>query len=207
MNAWSGLVDGLAASYEAAAAMLGWGLGPAILVVTFLVRLALVPATLPLTLRSRVWQAAYRRLKPEIREARRVHRDDPGRSIKEVDALYASAGIRVVDWSGLLSALIQLPVLVALFQAVLGLSEGTPLAESSVAVGVMAGFVAAASSLDGPPKAGRLAIFGGLPFVFVLWLGAGIGWYLTGVSAATLVQALLTRRAERVNPPGAASAS
>ena len=171
MSAWSGLVDGIAGAFEATAAALGWGLGFTILVVVFMVRLVLVPATLPLTLRSRAWQAAYRRLKPEIREARRIHRSDPGRSIKEVDALYSAAGIRVVDWAGLLGALIQLPVLVALFQAVLGLSEGTPLAEPSLLLGAVAGATAAASASDGPPKLRRFALFGGLSLAFGLWLG------------------------------------
>lgn len=114
-----------------------------------------------------------------------------------MERLHTDAGISTVDMSGLAGALIQLPILIAFFQAVLALPDVQP---SGPAILVALGAGAAALSflatwLGGQTQA-RIFLGGSalLPVIIVLWLGAGVSFYLVAFYGVTAIQSALIRR-------------
>lgn len=192
---WSSLVSWVESTMVGVAE--GWGLPllAAIAAVTALVRLALIPATAPLTVRSRTWRQIQRGIRPALKDARTRHKGDPLAANEAVKRLHEEAGIGVVDMSGVLLAFVQLPVLIALFQATLGLTEGAGGPTERVLLGAAASLVSLLSAwlADGKPKPLAMAAYAILPLIFVLWLGTGMGAYLAAFYGATLVQSVLIR--------------
>jgi membrane protein insertase Oxa1/YidC/SpoIIIJ len=199
MNPWTAAVDALAAALTWTGDALGGGRAVGIPVLTFLVRAALIPVLAPLAVRTRDRMRVVRRIRPQIKELDRQFRDHPDVLEKRLRALHAEHGIGMVDWPGLGAALIQVPLLIALFTAVLSVWE----AEALTASGAMLGLVAAVLSLASTKVSGQaegapwmLWMAGLLPMAICLWLGAGVGLYLTGFYAAGALQgAFMGRRA------------
>jgi len=197
MHVWGDLVQAVAGAMNGVGASAGWG----IFAVTMIVRATLIPVMLPLAVRTREHQKVVRRIRPEIKALDREHRHDPVLLQQKITELHEQNGIKVVDWSGLLAALIQVPILIALFQAVLLISEGTPLASGGLVWGLIAAALAVYGAWVGGQSEGAkwvLWMSGTLPVAISAWLGAGIGLYLTAFYGAGAVQGLLMRR--RVAP-------
>lgn len=196
MNPWSMLVEALQHVIETVGRATGGSLGAGILIVTLVLRLLLIPLLLPLAARSRDRSRVYVRMKPELRALKQQLAKEPDRLDKEISSLHRQYGIRLVDTAGLWLALIQLPVLIAMFQAVLHISEGTPLADN----GWLPGLLAAVASMASLRLAGQaqkpavLALAGLLPIAISAWLGTGIALYLVAFYAGSSLQAVLMRR-------------
>jgi membrane protein insertase Oxa1/YidC/SpoIIIJ len=193
---WTALVhavEGLMASVAAAA---GGSLAIGILLTVLAIRLLLIPIMLPLAARTRDRNAVARRLQPELAAIKQEFRKDPMREQKEISALHKRHGIGLVDGPGLIGSLIQLPLLIALFQAVYHITRDTTLASP----GILIGLIASALSVGGVWLNGQadakplLVLFGILPLVMAIWLGQGIGLYLVALNAASSLQGLLLRR-------------
>ena len=193
---WSELVQAIEGVIASIAGTVGGSLALGILLTVLAIRVLLIPLMLPLAARSRDWNVIAKRLKPELAALRQEHKKDPMREQKEISALHARHGIKVFDGPGLLSALIQVPVLIALFQAVYHISRDTTLA----APGILIGLVASALSVAGLWLGGQagskamLALSAVLPFVMAIWLGQGIGLYLTAFYAGSALQGALLKR-------------
>lgn len=182
---------------------LGTSQGLGILVVTFVVRAVLIPVTYPLAVRSRDRRHVFQRIRPELQELKKRHKGDPDRSLEEIQALHERSGISVVDKAGALNALIQLPILIAFFQAVLHLSEGTSLEDGGLLLGVVAGALGVVGTKVGGQTDSRLflAVAAVLPVGISVWLGAGIGYYLVAFYGAQLIQGVLVHRTPLDLPP------
>jgi membrane protein insertase Oxa1/YidC/SpoIIIJ len=196
MGWWSSLVqalEGLIANVGGAA---GGSLGLGILLTVLAVRLALIPIMLPLAVRTRDRNVIVRGMRPEMAAIKKEFAKDPDREHKEIVALHARHGIGLVDGPGLIGAFIQLPVLIALFQAVYHVSRDTPLASPGLLIGLLASALSVlglwlGGQADSKPM---LALSAVLPFVMTLWLGQGIGLYLTAFYAGSALQGALMRR-------------
>lgn len=197
MNPWSYLVDAVARGMTGTANLIGGPPAAGIVVLTLLFRLGLIPILLPLARRSRHWRMVQRGLRPELRELNTRFKSDPAALQRETKALHAAHGIRQVDGAGLLTALVQVPLLIAFFQAVLQLSSGTPLERSGLLPGLVAGAISLAGSrlADAATPRPLLWIAAILPVIISVWLGSGTGLYLLAFYSGTLVQSLLQRRA------------
>lgn len=86
--------------------------GAAIVIFSFLITCAMAPFTL-LSFRS---MKKMQELKPEIDRLMAHHKSDPQRANREIFALYKSH--RVSPMSGCLPMLLQIPIFIALFQAI-----------------------------------------------------------------------------------------
>jgi membrane protein insertase Oxa1/YidC/SpoIIIJ len=197
MNPWSAAVDALAAALVAVGDFSGGGLVMGIPLITFVFRVALIPVLGPLALKTRDRTRVVRRIRPQIKALDREFRDHPSTLEARLKALHAENGIGLVDWSGLGAALIQVPILIALFQAVLEVWQ--PQAMTLVGAGL--GLLAGGLSLVGTKASGQaeganwmLWMSGLLPIAICLWLGAGVGLYLTAFYAAGMLQAMFMRR-------------
>ena len=196
MNPWGGLVQAIQGGITWTGGALGIPELAAILLVTAAARAVLLPVSYPLAVRSRAWQLAFRGIRPRIREVRKLHKNDPRTSIDEVDRLHTEAGIGAVDKAGVLLALIQIPILIAFFQAVLDLSGDPPMTASTVFLGIAAGALSLLSTRVGGQTQSRAfhVVSALLPTTIALWLGSGIGAYLVGFYGVTLVQSALVGR-------------
>jgi len=115
---WTSLVELVRATIFTGSQLLGGSLGASVIVVSTLVRLAVLPLVLRSARQARAQQAKITSLQPALQRLKKRHGDDPQRLFAETQALYRENGIRVLSGSSVLSALIQIPLLGALFSAV-----------------------------------------------------------------------------------------
>lgn len=115
---WGSFVELLRAAIFGAAHVCGGSLGSGVLLVSAVVRLALLPLTLRLARRAREQQAKLATLKPQLDALQRRYADDPGRLWTEVRALHKQHGIALFTPSGFVGLAVQLPLLSGLFAAV-----------------------------------------------------------------------------------------
>jgi len=203
LDPWSWLVEALARAITGTANVLGGNLGAGTIALTLAGRLALIPILLPLARRSRSWRDVQRGIRPQVRELNARFKSDPASLQHELKALYAQHGISQVDGAGLLTALVQVPLLIAFFQAVLRLSSGTALAGGGLVPGLVAGTLSLLGSklADASTPRPLLYLAAVLPVAMSVWLGSGTGLYLCAFYAGTLVQSLLQRRLPPVPGP------
>ncbi|MFH0928230.1 MAG: YidC/Oxa1 family membrane protein insertase [bacterium] len=97
----------------------GHDMGIAIIVLTILIKLALYP----LTQQSLKSQKALTKIQPELDAIRKAHKDDKEKQAKEMMALYARE--KVNPTASCLPLLIQLPILIALYQVLIAGVAGT----------------------------------------------------------------------------------
>lgn len=115
---WAAFVELLRAAIFSAAHVCGGSLGGGILLVSAVVRLALLPLTLKLARRAREQQAKLAALKPELDAIQRRYANDPRRMMQETRALQEKNGIRLITPAAFLGFAIQSPLLGGLFAAV-----------------------------------------------------------------------------------------
>ena len=96
----------------------GGNLGLAIITLTMMVRLLLLPLTLKLSRRAIVHQTLLQKLQPELELLRRKYAHDPKRLGQETTKVFKSHDTHPIDKHGLIGALLQLPIVLGLFTAV-----------------------------------------------------------------------------------------
>jgi YidC/Oxa1 family membrane protein insertase len=114
---WDTLVELVRATIFAGSQVLGGSLGTSIVVISTLVRLALLPLVLRAARHARLQQAKLAELRPQLERLKTRYKSDPRRMIAETQALYRKHDIRLMSASSLASAAIQIPLLGALFAA------------------------------------------------------------------------------------------
>jgi YidC/Oxa1 family membrane protein insertase len=186
-----------------------WGgsMGAAILTLSLLVRLALLPLTLRMAKRARRLAAAQKSLAPSVERLRKRWKADPVRLNTELAKLYRRAGVRPVRDSGLFGGLAQLPFVAALYSVIRQGLGGAGrflwigdlarpdrvLALGAAALAAMA--VTAAPGTAGASAARVGAIISALfTFVVLTRLAAGVGLYWTASSLVGIGQGLLLKR-------------
>lgn len=93
----------------------------AILIVTALIRLAL----LPLTIQQQKSTLAMQELQPKLKKIQEKHKDDPETLQRKTMELYREAG--ATPFGGCLLTLIQLPILIGLYRAITRSLAASPL--------------------------------------------------------------------------------
>lgn len=88
-------------------------LGIAIIVLTIIIRLIL----LPLFYKSAKDQTIIQKITPRIKELQRIHKEDKEKQVSEIMKVYKEH--KVNPFSGFLLLLVQLPILIALYQVFL----------------------------------------------------------------------------------------
>lgn len=116
MALWTHWLNILAGLLEFLSSHVGLGEGLAIVALTFLVRTAILPVSWPNAYRSCVRQKKLARLQPELRRLKEEFGDQPGLYAEQLVALYRKNGMTMTDGRSILGALVQLPVLLGLYQ-------------------------------------------------------------------------------------------
>ena len=212
MFGWDLLVDALRAVLVVLTHAFGGSLGTAIVAVSIVVRLLLLPLTLRVALESRALERRKAKLKPEVDRLAKRHADDPVELLRRTRALHEQHGIAALPRGTVALALVQLPLGGALYQAIrtgLGVGQrflwladlGRPDATvAGIAALLAAGAVAAsgqsASANGSAATWAGMAVSGAVTLLIVWRLAAGVGLYWGASSLVGIAQGLLVRRAE-----------
>ena len=115
---WDQFVELVRLAIFAAAHACGGSLGGGVLLVSFGVRVMLLPLTLRVARRNREQQRRLAILKPELARLQQTYANDPALLFRETQAAYRAHGVRLLAPSSLVTIAIQMPILGALFAAV-----------------------------------------------------------------------------------------
>ncbi len=206
MVLWTNFVEFLVMVLVTLSQAYGGNLGLAIITLSLVVRLALLPITLRSARRARERQARLKALEPEIEQLRRRYRSNPERLSQEMAKVYSRHGVRLSDRAGILGGLVQLPVFAGLYSAIShGIAAGGRflwignLAQPDWVITIIIGVLTFAASAFNPdlPRNMRY-LYTALPAlltVFLVWqFAAGLGLYWATSSSVSLLQTIMLRR-------------
>ena len=209
MGVWDQIVEVLRESMLAYAQVCNGNLGYGILIVTFLVRLALLPLTLRLAKAAQAQQRAMQRIQPMLDALRRSHTHNPRRLAEETRRLMEREGVSPVPVAGCVGGLVQLPIFIALYAAVRDLSTiggrflwVRDLARPDFLVALLATAFTVAASAAGPTPspANRNVLLVVTALITALALSkmaAGVGLYWSLSSLFGAAQGWLAQRSVR----------
>ncbi|HKN69315.1 MAG TPA: membrane protein insertase YidC [Gemmatimonadaceae bacterium] len=202
---WSPFLDLLRAVLFAFAHVCGGSLGGGIVVLSLIVRLALLPLTYRLALRGHEYQMALRRLKPQLDALKDRHGADPLRLAQETRALQTRNGIGMTPKGTFLGALVQMPIGAGIYQTIGSVAKRAAqflwihdLSRPDALVASVAAGLAGAAVAAGPSSTGSrvsAALAAGVTFVVAWRLSAGVGLYWVASNIVGVVQSFLVRRA------------
>jgi YidC/Oxa1 family membrane protein insertase len=112
---WSDSIEMLRALIFGVAHVCNGSIGLAEILVSFAIRLALLPLTLRLARRAREHQDRLRELKPELERLQKRYANDPAALWRETAKFYRVRGVKQVDPAGFWGGLAQMPVLATLY--------------------------------------------------------------------------------------------
>jgi YidC/Oxa1 family membrane protein insertase len=207
--AWAQFVDLIYALLVVVSTALGGSMGWAIAVVSFAVRVALLPLTLRVAYRGLETRAAFRHLEPELKRIRARYKKDQARLLEETARLSQKHGIKLADGRSLFSMILQLPIFVGLFGAIQrGLGEGGSflwirnIATPDLPLAAICALLTALSSWLAPevPASQRVPMVllsAVLTVFFLSRLAAGLSIYALAQGVVGLGQAVLVQRRAR----------
>jgi YidC/Oxa1 family membrane protein insertase len=204
-HAWIGLLQEI---LQILAVNWGLGTGLAIIILTAAVRASLIPVTWSLAYRNALRQAKLAELAPTLKSIRERYAHDSYAQMQQTMELYRQHGLSIADGKSLLGALLQVPAIYGLYQA-LSSGVGTTaflwirnLGRPDTILAIVAALATAAATAVAPhmSEQTRLIIVL-LPaivcFVAALHLSSGVVLYWTTSSLFGAVQTLALRRATR----------
>lgn len=206
MFGWNSMVSGLAALLCILSQAYGGSLGMAILTISVIVRLALLPITLRMARHAQAQQKLLHKLKDEIAALRRKYKSNPQRLAAEMANLYRRHGVKPVDGGNLAGSLVNVLVGAGLYSAIRrNVCPGgrflwiRNLVHPDAFLIVLTGAITFISSLIGPhlPEQSRF-LAGVIPAVMtvvVAWrLSSAVVLYWAASSAINCLQGLILRR-------------
>ena len=205
MILWDLYVELLREAIFAYSQACGGNLATGIIGVTFLFRMAIFPLTLRIAKATAKHHEAMSKLKPELERLQARFRDKPEKLAEQSQRLFRQHGVSPIPMKGCLGMLVQLPLLLGLFNAVRGIAAlgGRFLWIPNIARpdGVLtilvAGLTYASVALGSQAADQNKTIMLLIPTIvtiFVLWtLPAGIGLYWGVTSLVGTFQSVIVR--------------
>jgi YidC/Oxa1 family membrane protein insertase len=204
MNPWLVFVDVVRFALFAAAHLLGGSIGGGILAFSVVLRVALLPLTIPAARRMRAQQAKLRALKPALDRLARKYRNNPRGLIEARSKLLSEHGVSTTP--DLSVAVVQWPIGMALFTVLrksiaqhtrfLWIRDLTrPDVGVALAASAAAAIAARFSGTDSPRVA--MAIGATITFVFAWRMSASIGLYSVAWSGVSAAESFALAIAER----------
>ena len=207
MDLWSGFVGVFYATLLALAQLYGGSMGAAILTLSVTIRLALLPVLIHAARRSRRRQRILEAIEPEVDRLKKRYARKPARLADELRALRARHGVKLVDPSAVGGLVAQALPAVGLYAAIgRGLGRAgrflwiSDLARPDVLVaGIAAATTWAAVQLS-PAAGDHSRLLAIVPCVITLVvlsrLSAGLGLYVVGSNAVSILQGFILRKTE-----------
>jgi YidC/Oxa1 family membrane protein insertase len=205
-NLWSLFVGYLQTGLFILAQVYGGNISLAIITLSLMSRLALLPLTLRLARRSQQQQIRLQAIQPELQLLKKRYSNDPEKLSQKTMELYKKHNIQLLDGAGFLGTLIQLPIFAGLFSAIKeGLANGgrflwiSDISQPNILLALIIAVLTFASSALAPnmQQQGRtlsLLLPAFLTLFFVWRLSAGLGLYWAASSLVGVLQAAILRR-------------
>ena len=205
-NLWSVFLGYLQTGLFVLAHMYGGNISLAIITLSFMVRLALLPLTLRLARRSQLQQIRLKEIQPELERLKKHYRNNPEKLSQKTLELYKKHDVQLLDGAGFMGNLLQLPIFAGLFSAIKqGMGSGgqflwiTDISQPNILLALIIAAITLVSSALAPniPQQGRnlAMILPAILTLFFVWrLSAGLGLYWAASSLVGLLQAAMLRR-------------
>ena len=116
MQLWTLWLNAIHALLEILSSQVGLGSGLGIVALTLLLRSAVLPLTWSTAYRGSIRQKKMLLLQPQLAVLKREFADRPQIYAERVMQLYRDNGIAMMDWRGVSGALVQLPLLLGVYQ-------------------------------------------------------------------------------------------
>ena len=195
---WTDVIEMLRALIFGVAHVCNGSVGVAVILVSFAIRLALLPLTLRLARRARAHQRRMAELKPELERLQKRYANDPAALFRETAKFYKVRGVKQVDPAGLWGGLAQMPVFAALYSTLRnGLGSGVRflwIGDTSlpnlVLTLIVAGLTAASIATSPPsaPDANRQLVMLGIMAAMTVWfLSSASALFALSTGAGALV--------------------
>lgn len=206
MITWHVVVGMLSAILSALTTAYGGNLGFAIVTLSLITRLALLPMTLRMARHAQAQQRILQTIKLEVDQLKRKYRSSPQKLSAELSRLYEKHGVKPIDGLNSLGVLVQLLLGAGVYSAIKrGLGAGgrflwiRSLAQPNAILAIATGVLTAAASLLGPhlPQQSRiaLALVPALLTVLFAWrLASGVVLYWAASTAFSGLEAVLVSR-------------
>jgi YidC/Oxa1 family membrane protein insertase len=117
MTLWTEWLNTIHALLNLLSSQVGLGTGLSIVVVTVLLRSAILPLSWSVAYRGAIRQKKMGRLAPRLKQLKDEFGHEPRMYGERMMALYKEQEISVMDWRSLLAALAQLPIFLGMLQA------------------------------------------------------------------------------------------
>lgn len=216
---WESAVEMVRAAIFATANLCAGSLGGAVLLVSFGLRLAMLPIALRMARHARAQQERLAELKPALEALQRKFKSDPARQFREIQALHRKHGIRLFTPDGFVSLVVQMPIFSALFAATRqGLGAGTrflwvadlarPDRWLALSVALLTGAIAASAvpTASAPSGLGGWTLgltLGGITLLFVWSASSAVALSVGGGALVSVLQNWLLARDNRAVRIGA----
>ena len=206
MPGWTSFVGLLSVVLSLLTTAYGGNLGFAIITLSLITRLALLPLTLRMARHAQAQQRILQTIKRDIGELKTKYRATPQKLGAELSQLYQKHGVKPVDGVNSLGLIIQLVLGAGVYSAIRrGLGAGgrflwiRNLALPNAALAVATAVLTAAASLLGPhiPQQSRVAMAvlpALLTLVFAWRLASGVVLYWAASTAVSGLQGVLLNR-------------
>ena len=206
MVAWNAFVGFLAVVLSMLTTAYSGNLGFAIITLSLITRLALLPLTLGMARHAQAQQRILQTIKREIDELKAKYKSSPQKLGTELSKLYQKHGVKPIDGVNSLGLIVQLLLGAGVYSAIRrGLGAGgrffwiRNLAQPDAILAVATGVLTAAASLLGPhlPQQSRIAVavFPALATLLFAWrLASGVVLYWAASTAVSGLQSVLLNR-------------
>ena len=206
MPGWNGFVGLLSVVLSLLTTAYGGNLGFAIITLSLITRLALLPLTLRMARHAQAQQRILQTLKREIAELKAKYKSSPQKLGAKLSRLYQKHGVKPIDGVNSIGLILQLLLSVGVYSAIRrGLGAGgrflwiRNLAQPNTILVIATGVLTAAASLLGShlPQQSRVAVVV-LPalvtLLFALRLASGVVLYWAASTAVSGLQGFLLNR-------------
>jgi len=206
MNPWGAFVEFVAVTLFALSQIYGGNIGYAILTLSFLTRLVMLPISVYSAKRVKARQVLLKSLEPKIDRIKKRYAKDSRRQSAALLKLYADHGIKPFDLLSLAANVAQFPVFLALISAIRkGLGKGgsflwiKDLTKPDILLALIVASITYLSSiLNGDPsqpsRAFSILFPAGITLILAWKLASGIGLYWAVSTFVGLIQSVILRK-------------
>jgi YidC/Oxa1 family membrane protein insertase len=209
MPGWDSVVGFFAVLLGSLAQMYGGNLAWAIITLSILTRLALLPLTLRMARHAQAQQRLLHRLRDQIGALKKRYKSDPAELAAKLSELYRRHGVKPVDGRNLAGGALQALVGAGLYSAIRrGIAQGhrflwiSDLARPDGILVLATGAITLFASIVGPHLPGQsraaTAVLPAILTVVLAWrLSSAVVLYWASSAAMNWFQSLLLRRSTR----------
>jgi YidC/Oxa1 family membrane protein insertase len=115
MDLWTQWLNDIQSLLTFVSSEVGLGTGLGIVALTLLLRTVILPISWPIAYRGSIRQKKMLRLQPELQRLK-LECGDQSVYAQRMMKLYQENGISVMDWRGILGALVQMPLFLGMYQ-------------------------------------------------------------------------------------------